>query len=342
MSPVILGIENPLLDISAVVTQETLDKYGLLAGNAILAEEKHMPLYAELAAKSDVQYIAGGATQNSIRVAQWMLQEPGMTAFMGCVGDDDFGKKLAEACKADGVQTFYQVDKSVPTGTCAVTILDKERSLTTNLSAANNFKVSHVQQPEHMKIVSDAKIVYSAGYFITVSPETIELVSKEVLKTGGTYCMNLSAPFIVQVPPFRAVLEKTLPLCDILFGNETEAQAYAAAVGWESTDVEFIATRLSLVPSALGKPPRKVVFTQGADPTIVAIRGVVTKYPVLKLKPEQLVDTNGAGDGFVGGFLAALIKGRDVEACCKAGAYAASVVIQNSGCTCPGKPDYTL
>lgn len=28
----------------------------------------------ELAAKPDVEYIAGGAGQNSIRVAQWMLQ----------------------------------------------------------------------------------------------------------------------------------------------------------------------------------------------------------------------------------------------------------------------------
>jgi hypothetical protein len=28
----------------------------------------------ELAAMADVEYIAGGATQNSIRVAQWMLQ----------------------------------------------------------------------------------------------------------------------------------------------------------------------------------------------------------------------------------------------------------------------------
>ena len=133
-SPAILGMGNPLLDISAVVTQETFDKYGLKAGDAILAEEKHMPIYAELAAKPDVKYIAGGATQNSIRVAQWMLQEPGMTAYMGCVGEDDYGKKLAEACKTDGVQAMYMVDKGTPTGKCAVTILDKERSLTTDLS----------------------------------------------------------------------------------------------------------------------------------------------------------------------------------------------------------------
>jgi hypothetical protein len=33
-----------------------------------------VPMYKELAAMAGVEYIAGGATQNSIRVAQWMLQ----------------------------------------------------------------------------------------------------------------------------------------------------------------------------------------------------------------------------------------------------------------------------
>ncbi|CAK9011034.1 unnamed protein product [Durusdinium trenchii] len=308
---VILGMGNPLLDISAEVTQETFDKYGLVPGNAILAEDKHQPLFKELAAKPDVLYVAGGATQNSIRVAQWMLQEPGKTAYMGCIGEDEFGKKLTDACKKDGVDCKYMIDKTTPTGACAVTIMNKERSLTTNLHAANNYKVDHLKA--NMATLSAAKIVYSAGFFITVSPESIEMASNEMLKTGGTYCLNLSAPFIVQVPPFRAVLEKTLPCCDYLFGNETEAQAYAEAVGWDTQDVEFIATRLSLVPMAGNKPYRKVVITQGADPTVVAIRGEVKKYPVIALPKEKLVDTNGAGDAFVGGFLAALAKGKDME-----------------------------
>lgn len=46
----------------------------LKLNDQILAEEKHVPMYRELAASGDVEYIAGGATQNSIRVAQWMLQ----------------------------------------------------------------------------------------------------------------------------------------------------------------------------------------------------------------------------------------------------------------------------
>lgn len=30
------------------------------------------------------------------------------------------------------------------------------------------------------------------------------------------------------------------------------------------------------------------------------------------------------------------------KACCKAGTYSASVVIQHSGCTYPAKPDYKI
>lgn len=37
------------------------------------------------------------------------------------------------------------VDEATPTGTCAVCIVDKERSLVANLAAANNFKVSTVE-----------------------------------------------------------------------------------------------------------------------------------------------------------------------------------------------------
>lgn len=50
-----------------------------------------------------VEYIPGGATQNSIRIAQWLLQVPGATSYMGCVGKDDFGNKMRETATQDGV-----------------------------------------------------------------------------------------------------------------------------------------------------------------------------------------------------------------------------------------------
>ena len=71
---VLFGMGNPLLDLSVslegIVGTVFLRKYGLEANNAILAGKEHVPMYEEMADAFEVDYIAGGATQNSIRVAQ--------------------------------------------------------------------------------------------------------------------------------------------------------------------------------------------------------------------------------------------------------------------------------
>jgi len=337
----ILGMGNPLLDISDNVDKAMLEKYGLEAGGIILAEDKHQPLFAEMAKRPGVQYIAGGATQNSIRVAQWMLQTAGATAYMGCVGKDEFADKMKACCEKEGLKTAYMVDTTTPTGSCAVLVEGIERSLCTNLMAANNFKVDHVKEPANMALLQQAKIVYSAGFFITVSMDSMRLAAAEAAKSGAKYCLNLSAPFLMQVPPFKAFIKEILPMVDYLFCNETEAATYAETEGWEATDLDFIATRLSLIPSAKGGH-RTVVITQGSDPALVCHRGQVTKHAITALPKEKLVDTNGAGDAYVGGFLAGLSKGLSTEECCEAGAYSASVIVQHSGCTFPATPDYKL
>ncbi|CAM9662495.1 unnamed protein product, partial [Laminaria digitata] len=47
------------------------------------------------------------------------------------------------------------------------------------------------------------------------------------------------------------------------------------------------------LPKASGTRARIVVFTQGADSTIVASGGVVHVFPVEALPKDKLVDTNG-------------------------------------------------
>jgi hypothetical protein len=64
---------------------------------------------------------------------------------------------------------------------------------------------------------------------------------------------------------------------------------------------------------ANGKRSRVVVITQGAKPTIVCQDGKISIHSIIELPKEKLVDTNGAGDAWVGGFLAALAKKGDVE-----------------------------
>ena len=78
MAPIILGMGNPLLDISATVDTAMLEKYSLKANDAILYEKED--LYEDMLANHKVDYIAGGATQSSIRVAQWLLKDLGKVA----------------------------------------------------------------------------------------------------------------------------------------------------------------------------------------------------------------------------------------------------------------------
>lgn len=52
----LVGMGNPLLDISAKVPDSVLTKYGLEPANAILAEEKHMDLYKELVDSYEVSW----------------------------------------------------------------------------------------------------------------------------------------------------------------------------------------------------------------------------------------------------------------------------------------------
>lgn len=209
---------------------------------------------------------------------------------------------------------------------------DNERSLCAHLAAANCYKIEHLN--ENFGIVEKASCVYSAGFFITVCPDAMKKVAQHCLEKGKTYCLNLSAPFIIQVPPFKAVLDELIPNVDFLFGNETEAVEFAKVQGWTTTAIPEIAEKLSALPS--NKPRgRTVIITQGSDATVVAWRGKHTSYPIIKLAKEQLVDTNGAGDAYVGGFLSKLVQGCSMEVCCKAGAEAACVIVQRSGCTFP-------
>jgi adenosine kinase len=333
----LLGIGNPLLDISAAVPQEVLDRYGLKSGNATLAEPNHLPLYEELVKNYKVDYIAGGATQNAIRAAQWMLQKPNVTGYIGCIGKDKFGEELRSAANKDGVATHYLVDENTPTGTCAVLIRDKERSLVANLSAANNYKKEHFDSKEIQEIVHKASFFYSASFFLTVSPETSIALGKYASENNKTFAINLAAPFLIQFF-WDGKMEEVLKYADIVFGNEDEAATLGTKLGWGS-DLVTIATKLSEYPK-IGSKKRLVVFTQGPNATITVQDGKVETFNPIPVPKEAIVDTNGAGDSFTGGFLAAYIQGKSLAESVASGHYCACVCIKQSGCTFPGKPDF--
>ncbi|XP_072393901.1 uncharacterized protein [Diabrotica undecimpunctata] len=334
----LIGMGNPLLDISAVVETDLLEKYELKQNDAILAEEKHKPIYEELTAKYPVRYIAGGSVQNTLRVAQWLLEKPNVVTFFGCVGQDKYSKILYEEATSSGVNVKYQYSNTSPTGTCAVLITGYDRSLCANLGAANDFTIDHLADPENKKLIESAQFYYVSGFFLTVNPAAQMEMAKYAVSKNRPFVMNLSAPFICQF--FFKAFADALPYTDLLFGNESEAETLSESYNFGTKNVEEIALKISELPKENENRKRTVIITQGVEPIIVATEGKIRKFPIVQLPKEKIVDTNGAGDAFAGGFLSQYILGRSLEICIKCGAWAAAEIIQRNGCSYEGKPAF--
>lgn len=339
------GMGNPLLDISAHVEESFLTKYGLEANNAILAESKHLPMFAELEALKGVEYIAGGATQNSFRVAAWILgkQSKGpVGTFVGCVGKDAYGQRLKENMAAAGVRTEYQVTESVETGTCACCINGNgaNRSMVANLAAANAYTKDHLDQAELTALMKAADFYYISGFFLTVCPDAMVAVGEEALASKKTFITNLSAPFICEF--FKDPMLRVLPYADIVVCNETEAETFARVHEFGTSDRKEIAKRIAAWEKKAADRPRMAIITQGPEPVLVAVGGedAVKEFPVPQLSKEELLDTNGAGDAWVGGFLAQWVQGKSLEEAVRCANWAANLIIQRSGCTYPEICDF--
>ncbi|KAJ2926727.1 hypothetical protein H1R20_g10370, partial [Candolleomyces eurysporus] len=322
---------NPLLDMQVRDGEALLEKYELKANDAILAGEKQAPIYDDIKKNYEITYVAGGAAQNAARGAAYVLP-PDSVVYTGSVGDDDLADQLKIANKREGLSEVYQVIPGDKTGACAVVITGHHRSLVTNLRAAEKFDQSHLSSPKVAPLIDAAKFFYVEGYFLThgIGP-ALELSSK-ASAAGKTFVLNLSAPFIAQF--FTEQVKTIIPHTDVLIGNEAEAESWATANGLaDPKNLAEVAKAVAKLPKANDKP-RTVVFTQGAQSTVVVTSDKPDEakwYPVTALTDDQIVDTNGAGDAFAGGFVGALVAGKNLDEAVEAGHKLGSMCVQLVG-----------
>lgn len=259
----------------------------------------------------------------------------GSTVYIGCVGKDANGQILREAAQSDGLVVEYLEDEEAPTGTCAVLLNGKNRSLVARLGAANNYKGDHLLQEALQAHIDRSQLIYITGFFLTVSPETIIHLANIAHEHNKLFTMNLSAPFLSHA--FRKPMLETLPYVDFLFGNEAEAVAFAEANDIETRDIEEIAQKLANWERASETKVRTVIITHGSEPTVVAVtHGTsVSEFPTPRIDPSEIIDTNGAGDAFVGGFLSSFVKGESLEDSIQMGHRLAGFIIRQSGVVFP-------
>ena len=127
-------------------------------------------------------------------------------------------------------------------------------------------------------------------------------------------------------------MREILPYTDVIIGNEAEAEAWASATGLPNVkDLPGIARSIALYSKSNSSRPRIVIFTQGAQETVVVTSDKPDSprfYPVAPLTDSQIVDTNAAGDAFAGGLVGALVAGKDLDGAISAGHALASACVQ--------------
>ncbi|KAG5462644.1 MAG: Ribokinase-like protein, partial [Olpidium bornovanus] len=221
---------NPLLDLLVECKDAELHKkYDLKEDNAILADEKHRPLYDELVAKYKVEHIAGGATQNVLRGAQHGLP-PRSTVYIGCVGDDEFAAIQKGAAEVDGLRVEYLVDKEHPTGTCAVLCYNEQRYGIASRLRTSRFmrrrKASHCLQTEanlntRLSPTASGSSATAGSSLVTnlsaaehysishlESPEVWSLVEGARYYYISGFFLTVSPPSIVKVAEHAAAADK--------------------------------------------------------------------------------------------------------------------------------------
>ncbi|KAJ1850653.1 adenosine kinase [Coemansia sp. RSA 2703] len=268
-----------------------------------------------------------------MRGAQLLLP-PDSAVFIGAVGKDENASKLRMAAEKAGLRTEYMVNPAKQTGTCALLVTKKGNSMVADLGAAETYNIAHLQSPHIWRIIEHARIYYITGFFFAASPETIRAVAKHSVENNKTFTMNISAPFVAT--KFSSQLIEILPYVDVLFGSHFETPALSSALGLTSCDDDRVLVKHLTRWQKTGPGTRLVVFTTNGGVVVGSGDSEnVFVYDITKVPKNEIVDANGAGDGFVGGFLAQMMQGRTVDVCVEAGNWLASLVLRQRGASYP-------
>lgn len=335
----IVAFCNPLIDATVEVDNEYLKKWNLKNDDAILADSKYQPLIDETIANS-IMMTCGGALQNTLVMAQWMMQDTGKTAIVGAVGNDKNKTVLERIMTKCGVEHLYQTIDGQFTGCSAILLCEGNRSIVASVAASSYFNFENWDTPEVLEALDQAKVVIISTFFLRSSDKTGLAVAAECAIRGIPLAISLSSPTAIDSEAWPA-LRELFRVSSIIFGNETEILCIGKKLGLVDTSITVETANISEIAEKLanyGEPKVKriIVATMGKKPTIACKAGEKPiERDTVKIDPAKFVDTNAAGDSFAAGFLAYYIKGCELAKCVDAGNYCASCNIQEHGCTVP-------
>ncbi|KAL6425938.1 hypothetical protein ACFW04_008919 [Cataglyphis niger] len=346
--PAIVAFGNPLLDILVILkNDELLKKYNLkIDGETELCEEKMQELIADLPSETEQCTSPGGSAQNTLRILQWLCDETHESqigTFYGGIGSDQQGSILEKLVRITGVDVRYAVHSTLPTGLCVSLVYESSRSLVANLGAANIYTLNDLKKANLQ--LDSLKIIYIEGYFITHSLDVAKELVKRAQEKNIIIAFNLSGVYIFQ--DHQAAICEMVGHAKIVFGNAREMIALAQALNVkydDVTDIPFLLNSLKRITVDVSSGHSKdwltddgiFIMTRGGCAPAIIVWGKGQSVQIPPIVPKApIVDTTGAGDALVAGFLAGVLAHWDPKSCLELGCKVASYMITRLGVMLP-------
>lgn len=231
--------------------------------------------------------------------------------FVGCLGDDVFGRMTLENLVSHGIDTTHvSFTAEAATGAAPIWVDATGENRIIVVPGANNMvEVAAI----------DSAVRDVPGDIVLAQLELPEQCVAHALRTART----VGRTSILNPAPMAPVDPELLGLCTWLIPNRSELDAIANLLTIDR-DVE-VAELARRCAAALDT---NLVVTLGRDGALLCEDGTLTSVPAPRVTP---VDTTGAGDAFVGAFAYAIACGATPVAAAAFGCACAATSVQSPG-----------
>ena len=256
---------------------------------------------------SSIEFYLGGKGANQAVAAARLGAE---VAFVGTVGNDEFGEKLIKMISSENIDTSLINSKAGQTGTALINVLENSNNEVISYPGANKFtKDTFINE----SFLSEAEIIICQ---MEVNEEETFNLFKRAKKNNCTTILNLA--------PYKKISTQILTFTDILIVNETEFSELSGI------ELSLINEDLNIDPINSLKLLKSIdlIVTLGKRGILIFSNGNKTFIAGEKV---NAIDTVGAGDCFVGALGYGILNGKDLLTASKLANKAASVSVTKKG-----------